>query len=356
MVEAPAVAIALAGQGKTRGTSALTEITLCTNQSVALIKPRDENLDALYLYYALDYRYEELRARSAGGGRAGLTKQIVQNVPIPLPNPKEQSRIAEILNALDAAIRESETLLAKLRQVKAGLLHDLLTRGLDEHGHLRDPVRHPEHFQNSALGQIPKAWADVPLSQHMTFLTSGSRGWAAYYSKEGALFLRIGNLTREHINLRIDDCVYVRPPVGSEGSRTRVQAGDLMISVTADLGITGVIPDGFGEAYVNQHLALVRLDPDRLNPRWAAHYLAAEPGRRQFAALNDVGAKAGLSLPSIAELLVARPEPEEQTKMVAILDEHDARISREQETLAKLHSLKRGLAHDLLTGRVRVKG
>ena len=95
-------------------------------------------------------------------------------------------------------------------------------------------------------------------------------------------------------------------------------AGDVVISITADLGITGVIPAWLREAYVNQHLALVRLDDDKLNPRWAAQYLAGEQGRRQFAALNDAGAKAGLSLPSIAELLVAKPEPHEQNKMVAI--------------------------------------
>lgn len=84
-------------------------------------------------------------------------------------------------------------------------------------------------------------------------VTSGSRGWARYYSDEGALFLRIGNLTRDHINMRFDDIVLVNPPKSSEGKRTSVKTGDLLISITADLGIIAVIPTGFGEAYVNQH-------------------------------------------------------------------------------------------------------
>ncbi len=326
---------------------------------LAILRPKNGRVAPAFLAKQLHHqRLARYFGQKANGlTRYGLPKSAVENAPMWIPRePKEGEQVANILRQLDTAIRETEAVVAKLRQVKAGLLHDLLTRGLDEHGQLRNPARHAEQFQESSLGTIPKAWTVVTLSQHMTFLTSGSRGWANYYAKEGALFVRIGNLTREHINLRFDDCVFVHPPAGSEGSRTRVQTGDLLISVTADLGITGVIPEGFGEAYVNQHLALVRLDSDKLNPRWAANYLAAEQGRRQFAALNDAGAKAGLSLPSIAELRVARPDdPEEQIRMVTVVDEHDARIRREQETFAKLHSLKRGLAHDLLTGRVRVK-
>jgi hypothetical protein len=86
------------------------------------------------------------------------------NVRVPSEMP-EQFRIAEILDTLDAAIREAEAVVAKLKKVKAGLLHDLLTRGLDEHGQLRDPARHPEQFQGSPLGYIPKSWDIAPLGQ-----------------------------------------------------------------------------------------------------------------------------------------------------------------------------------------------
>src|SRR5271157_682498 len=73
LIDPPAVAMALAGQGKTRGTVAVTRIRICTNQSVALIKSRTDRLDVEYLFHDLAFRYEELRARSAGGGRAGLS-------------------------------------------------------------------------------------------------------------------------------------------------------------------------------------------------------------------------------------------------------------------------------------------
>ena len=79
-------------------------------------------------------------------------------MPFARPTVEEQRRIADILDAADAAIRQTEAVIAKLRQMKAGLLHDLLTRGLDEQGRLRDPAAHPEQFKDSPLGRIPKEW------------------------------------------------------------------------------------------------------------------------------------------------------------------------------------------------------
>lgn len=102
-------------------------------------------------------------------------------------------------------------------------------------------------------------WDVQTLETVAEFVTKGLRGWAQYYSTEGALFLRIGNLTRQHINMRFDDVIRVTPPESAEGERTYVEAGDLLISITADLGIVAVIPAGFETAYVNQHIALTRL-------------------------------------------------------------------------------------------------
>src|SRR5690349_20882643 len=103
----------------------------------------------------------------------------------------------------------------------------------------------------------------------------------------------------------------VNPPAGAEGARTRVQSGDVLISITADLGITGVVPDRFEEAYVNQHIALVRL-LGGISPRWIGRYLASGAGATAFRRLNDAGAKAGMTLSAVESLLVAIPPRDEQ--------------------------------------------
>jgi type I restriction enzyme S subunit len=205
------------------------------------------------------------------------------------------------------------------------------------------------------IGRIPVEWDAVPLKSVSEFVTSGSRGWAQYYSIEGALFLRISNLTRDHINMRFDDVVRVTPPKSSEGRRTSVSAGDLLISITADLGIIGVIPDGFQEAYVNQHIALVRVDGGKANPRFLGWFLSSRRGQTQFDQLNESGAKAGLNLPTIERLTVpTTTAPDEQRRIAEVLDAATRETDETLRNLEKLRRLKSGLMQDLLTGRKRV--
>ena len=126
-VPAGCVLIGLAGQGKTRGTVAMNAIPLCTNQSIAAIFP-NKLYDARYLYYNLDNRYEELRELSAGdGGRGGLNLTLIRNLTVPFPTIEEQTAIATVLADMDADIATLETKLTKARDLKQGMMQQLLT-------------------------------------------------------------------------------------------------------------------------------------------------------------------------------------------------------------------------------------
>ncbi|WP_326823344.1 restriction endonuclease subunit S [Streptosporangium sp. NBC_01756] len=257
-----------------------------------------------------------------------LSRKELERTSVPVPPLVEQRRIAEILDALDTQIAHTERTISKSQEVKKGLLSELSSNYFSE----------GEHSTLGELGEL---------------ITSGSRGWAEYYSDDGALFVRIGNLTREHINLRLTGKVFVRPPATSDGKRTSLHRDDVLISITADLGIIGVVPDGLGDAYVNQHIALVRLSPI-VNPRWVGHMLASRHGQRQFQLGNDSGAKAGLNLPAISRICVPILGRDIEDHLAAMLDEQDARIHRLKGDREKLGLLKQGLMEDLLTGRVRV--
>ena len=271
------------------------------------------------------------------------------------PGLAEQTKIAQILDTLDAAIHDTEAIIAKLKAVKQGLRHDLLTRGIGANGELRPSnADAPHHYKQSPLGWIPTDWDVATLESVSLTVTSGSRDWARFYADSGSLFVRIGNLTREHINLRYDSAIYVRPPRNADGQRTRLEAGDILISITADLGIVGVVPEGFGDAYINQHIALVRPSLDIINPRFVGHYLAGQGAQEFIGKLNDAGAKAGLNLPTIRGLLTAKPSRVEQDQIATRLDEIDNRVLNAATESAKLRELKSGLMDDLLTGRVRV--
>jgi type I restriction enzyme S subunit len=253
---------------------------------------------------------------------------------------------------VDRAIEHTESLIAKQQRIKSGLMRDLLTRGIDGNGNLRSEQTHA--FKDSPLGRIPVEWDIGYLEDIAEFVTSGSRGWAQYYSVDGPVFLRIGNLTRNHINLRLDDIVRVNPPLSSEGKRTSVLAGDLLISITADLGVIGVIPEGFEEAHVNQHIALTRLVRAKVNPRFIGWFLSGQRGQTQFEKLNESGAKAGLNLPTIKRLLVPVMKLSEQTRIAEVFDASTRLLRDHYLRLNKLHSLKTALMQDLLTGKKRV--
>ncbi|MEM7990430.1 restriction endonuclease subunit S, partial [Morganella morganii] len=109
--------------------------------------------------------------------------------------------------------------------------------------------------------ELPVGWEWCRISDIAMFTTSGSRDWAKYYSEKGALFVTMGNLSKYSYDLRMDNLRYVTPPVEGEGLRTKLEPFDLVISITGDVGNLGLIPEGLGEAYINQHTCLLRLIP-----------------------------------------------------------------------------------------------
>jgi type I restriction enzyme S subunit len=279
-----------------------------------------------------------------GSGIKHLDKSFIEKLEFSIPPLPEQKKIASILTSVDEVIESTQKQIDKLQDLKKATMNELLTKGI---GHTE--------FKDSELGRIPKSWSISNIEKLTQFVTSGSRGWSQYYSSEGSLFIRIGNLTRDHINLKFADIQLVEPPSGGEGTRTKVKVGDILVSITADLGVIGIVNESLGEAYVNQHVCLVRLESvSDVNPRWVGHFLSGHAGQEQFAKKNDGGAKAGLNLPTIRSIIVPIPSPEEQNKVVRVLDRLDSKISIKQTKLSKHQSLKKSLMQDLLTGKVRV--
>jgi type I restriction enzyme S subunit len=261
-----------------------------------------------------------------------LTQAELRSIEVLTPPTAEQASIAEVLDNLDEAIRVTQARILKQGSVYLGL---------------------QEQFFTPSGVRARQGWQETRLENIAESITSGPRGWATYYSEEGDYFLRIGNLTRKHLDLRFDDVVKVKPPAGTEGFRTALAPGDLLISITADLGIIGVVPDWMGVAYINQHIARARLDRTKVNPRFLGYQLAGLIGQKQFYRLNDVGAKAGLNLPAVGGLKAWLPPLAEQDRIAGTLDGLQQALRQEEAVLSKLKSLKAGLSSDLLSGHVR---
>lgn len=164
------------------------------------------------------------------------------------------------------------------------------------------------------------------------------------------------NLPRGGIQLLLDDLRYVElPENSSEGKRTSLEAHDILISITAELGKIGLIPSGFGTAYINQHTALVRLDQSRSDARFVAHMLSSERMNNMINSLNDAGAKAGLNLPTIKSFALHAPTLPEQRKIADFLTAVDGRIGQLSQKKALLEDYKKGVMHQLFTQALRFK-
>ena len=157
--------------------------------------------------------------------------------------------------------------------------------------------------------EIPESWGWCRLKSLTENITSGSRDWAKYYSTTGVAFLRMGNLSKNSFDLRLEHIQRVSIPSKAEGTRTSLQSGDLLFSITGDVGMLGLIPDGFEEAYINQHTAMIRFLPEIRNKY--IPYLLLTDYAQKFYNANQHGIKNSFRLDSIGELLVSIPPEKE---------------------------------------------
>ena len=199
----------------------------------------------------------------------------------------------------------------------------------------------PEH--------IPAHWEAASVEELTEFVTSGSRGWAKYYSDDGPLFLRVGNLNHDTVYIDLSNIVHVIPPEGAEGKRTSVLPDDILLSITAEVGMVGLAREGLGEAYVNQHVALLRPLPSIWSPGLAYSFLDPQ-GLQALARKGQYGAtKPGLSLIQVRSFQVGVPPLPEQHRIVEAIESYFTRLDDAERTLKRVQrNLKRYRASVLM--------
>ena len=244
--------------------------------------------------------------------RMRIKEDIFEGYSIPLPGLSKQQEIVDILDRVETIINS--------RQQELEKLDDLIkARFIELFG---DPIDNP------------KGYPVRQLSEYIMSLTSGSRGWAQYCVDDGEeWFITIKNVKDCHIST--DNMQPVNAPDNAEAKRTKVQEGDLLISITADLGRTGVVTKEIAEhgAYINQHLSCIRLNREVLNPSFVAHYMESPAGKEQFTAKNQSAVKAGLNFNSINTLKIMVPPLAEQNRFIDFIEQVDKSKSAVQKSL-----------------------
>jgi type I restriction enzyme S subunit len=214
-------------------------------------------------------------------------------------------------------------------------------------------------YKQTLAGIVPADWELKQIGDLKPFVTSGSRGWATFYSERGSPFIRITNLSRDHICLDLDNLRFVNIDQNeSEAARTQLQNGDILISITADIGMIGYVSDELSKpAYINQHIALVRFDPSRINSKFVSYFLTTEKPQQLFRFLTDAGAKAGMNLTTVQQIqIVLPPTITEQNAIAKALSDGDALIEALEQLIGKKRQIKQGAMQELLSGKRRLPG
>ncbi|MBC3908229.1 restriction endonuclease subunit S [Undibacterium umbellatum] len=278
------------------------------------------------------YQLKQLNLASLNKSTAipGFNRKDAYLLNISLPPLAEQKRIANKLDAVLKVVRNCQKRLDSLPINIKRLRQSILVAATS--GELTRSWR--KKMGKRTANDV--TWIKEQGNDVFDVITSGSRGWAKYYSNEGAIFLRIGNLNHQSISLDLSKIQYVTPPKDAEGNRTRVQINDILISITADVGMVALI-DGplLSEAYINQHICLAR-PKSEYNAKYLAYFLASPTGGvAQLQNLSKGATKVGLTLGDIRNLEIQIPPSEEQHEIVRQVDSLFALADKLEQRLSK---------------------
>lgn len=340
-------------------------------------------------YFLSQSRFRRLARQHMTGsaGQLRVASVWLSGAQIPLAPADEQIRIIakleELLSDLDAGVAELKTAQKKLGKYRQSLLKAAVEGSLTEHWRKQNTPqetgaqllerilqerrarweakqlakfkeqgktppkdwqkKYPEPVQpdTKTLPELPQNWVWVCLDQLTEFITSGSRGWADYYATEGATFIRSQNINKDRLDL--SDIAFVNPPNNSEGARTRVQQHDLLLTITgANVGKVAQIEVALDEAYVSQHVALIR-PVERTIARYFHMFLtSSEGGRGKLDKVAYGAGKPGLNLQQVGSVTITLPSIEEIQILMDLLSTQLTNVVEQEKSI--IQALKQSAA------------
>ena len=319
---------------------------------------RPQAIDGLYLNWLVQsrvFRHGGAVMMTGAAGQQRVPEDYVADFRVPVDYEPAQRRIADFLDRetgrIDALIDKKRRLIDLLEEKRIATITHAVTKGLDPTVPMKDSGI-------PWVGEIPAHWNRLRVRHGVTRITSGSRGWAQHYSDEGQPFLRIANLRRDGIDLDLSDLRFVNPPGTAERDRTLIRRGDVLVSITAEIGLVAVLEDwNLIPSYPSQHLALVS-PADSVATRWLAYALAASSAQAQLDASRYGGTKTQLALEDVLNVSLPWPPPREQSAIAAWIDDRVSKIAKAAEAvrgqLDLLAEYREALITAAVTGEIDV--
>ncbi|MPZ47284.1 MAG: hypothetical protein GEV05_28765 [Betaproteobacteria bacterium] len=301
---------------------ALAEFDSLVSGDIYVLTPKNDRLlPELLAFLCMAERFFQHACGTSAGSLSPRTNwSSLASFEFDLPPLDQQFRIANILWATDDVQEADETTVA------AAIVSE-------------------RAFCANCFGEFARRNKTVRLGEISEFITSGSRGWAEHYSDKGPLFLRSQNIRDQ--TLDFTDLQRVQPPKGAEGERTRTKPGDLVITITGNsVGNVAFVPESLEEAYVSQHVGLVRLVQPERHRMLSAFFGKNAPGNEQILRAQ-YGLKPGLNLTSLRNLVVPYPDLDELQRITESIFAFDKLRRATQQSLSAIATMKRELCDAL---------
>ncbi|GBD87641.1 EcoKI restriction-modification system protein HsdS [bacterium BMS3Abin03] len=247
-----------------------------------------DNVEKTFIFYLLQFNKSWFeRMASQAVNQASINQTIIRSKILFIPKSKrEQTKIAEILSAVDKAIEQTEAIIAKQQRIKTGLMQDLLTKGIDENGNIRSEETH--EFKDSPPGRIPAEWEWATIDDISIYVGSGitPKGGENVYSKEGVLFIRSQNVSFE--GLLLNNVAHIPVSINKKMKRSEVFAHDVLLNITgASIGRCCPVPRNLGRANVNQHVCAIRMrETNQDDANFLSTILESSIGQNQIEKFN----------------------------------------------------------------------
>ena len=330
------------------------------NQRVCKVEPISDEIDRRFLFWYLKPNVAGIHRKAPQTTVRHLSAKDLAAIVLPSIDSDCQRVVGRILDTLDTAIHETEALIAKLKAVKQGLLHDLLTRGIDANGELRPTQPGAPHlYKASPLGWIPKEWSVELLGELAESLVDGPFGsnlkTAHYVENPGVRVVRLQNIGAGSYNDSVR--AFVSESRAASLLRNRVISGDVLIASLGDelhpVGRACLYPDGLPDAINKADCFRFRSGSRCLND-FILYFLNGDAARRQARGYEQGVTMKRINLGNLRRIRIALPAVGEQETIVERMTKIDSHARAVFLELDKLQSKKKGLMDDLLTGRVRV--
>ena len=330
---------------------------LCINEHLFLIRGNAEKIAQEFLYYTLlsSLGQNQINTQISGSAQPGLKSDFLHGIFVEIPDAiSEQLKISEILLTVDQAIEQTEALIAKQQRIKTGLMHDLFTRGVTPDGRLRPPREEaPQLYKESPLGWIPKAWDYEHLSKLTTRIVDGVHHTPTYM-EHGVPFVTVKNLTCSR-SIDFSDLNYISRRDHQEFlRRADPQLGDVLVTKDGTLGVSRLVEPWHPEFSIFVSVAMLRPIVMRLRPHMLHMFFNCGAYERQLGHLSVGTGLKHIHLEHFRRFVIPLPDGPEQDRIALAASSIEGKLMEEEQISAKLQMLKRGLMHDLLTGKVSV--